>query len=266
MTASRYSPHPMLAREEAAKKKLLERTGRPFDAWVALARRQGPKTHKECTAWLRSKHGLAPMNAWWIASAATSREIETYDDPEKLVDALYSGPKEALRPLHEKVVEAALALGRDVIVTACKTMVPVYRKHVFAEIRPAEGGVEIQLALGGAAPSKRFENVSGRNSGGRLTHRLVVRTPKDLDAQFDRALRAAYEAGAGKLSRDTGVKVPADLAGALKGKAAATWESCTPAMRRDWIVWIESAKQAETRARRIGQAAAKLAAGRKKMY
>jgi hypothetical protein len=263
MKKTRYSPHPMFAREEAAKEKLLQATGKSFDQWVLLARKQGPKDHKRCTAWIRTKHGLASMTAWSVAFSATSDESESYEQPEKLVDALYSGPKASLRPLHEKVVDAALKLGSDVVVTACKTMVPIYRKHVFAELRPTSDGVELQLALGASASSKRFENVANRNAGDRLTHRLILKTPEDLDEEFLNAFKKAYEAGAGKILRDpAGVKAPADLLKKLRGAAKRTWDACTPAMQRDWIVWIDSAKQAETRARRIDQAAAKLAAGK----
>ncbi len=254
----------MLARETAQKEKLRKDTGKTFQQWVGLARKQGPESHRELTAWLRSEHKLKSMLAWWIASSATHQDEPDYDDPVKLVDALYSGSKAALRPLHEKVVDAALELGNDVLVTSCKTMVPIYRKHVFAELRPVEGGVEVAMALG-SAPSKRFEPVR-RNAGDRLTHRIVLSAAGDLDREFSRALRSAYEAGAGKISREIDLKVPADLASKLTGKAAATWESCTPAMRRDWIVWIDSAKQADTRARRIEQTAAKLSAGKKRMY
>jgi uncharacterized protein YdeI (YjbR/CyaY-like superfamily) len=47
--------------------------------------------------------------------------------------------------------------------------------------------------------------------------------------------------------------LPADLKKALRSdaKALATWEDITPLARNEWICWIESAKKAETRARRI---------------
>jgi uncharacterized protein YdeI (YjbR/CyaY-like superfamily) len=48
--------------------------------------------------------------------------------------------------------------------------------------------------------------------------------------------------------------------------ATQTWDGSTASMRREWIMWIESAKQMETRERRMQQALAKLAAGKKRMY
>jgi uncharacterized protein YdeI (YjbR/CyaY-like superfamily) len=47
--------------------------------------------------------------------------------------------------------------------------------------------------------------------------------------------------------------LPADLKRALTSdaKALETWEDITPLARNEWICWIESAKRAETRTRRI---------------
>lgn len=62
--------------------------------------------------------------------------------------------------------------------------------------------------------------------------------------------------------------VPADLRTALAAaepKARTVWEGITPIARRDWIHWITSAKQAETRARRIKNACSMLAAGKRRV-
>lgn len=62
--------------------------------------------------------------------------------------------------------------------------------------------------------------------------------------------------------------VPADLRTALataEAKARAVWEDITPVARRDWIQWITSAKQAETRTRRVKNACSMLAAGKRRV-
>ena len=47
--------------------------------------------------------------------------------------------------------------------------------------------------------------------------------------------------------------LPADLAAALArdGQALLTWQDITPLARNEWICWIESAKKAETRRKRV---------------
>jgi hypothetical protein len=63
-------------------------------------------------------------------------------------------------------------------------------------------------------------------------------------------------------------EVPADLRKALAIaalKTRAVWSDITPNARRDWIHWITSAKQAETRARRIKNACSMLASGKRRV-
>jgi hypothetical protein len=63
-------------------------------------------------------------------------------------------------------------------------------------------------------------------------------------------------------------KVPTDLRKALAGaapKARAVWADITPVARRDWIHWILSAKQEETRARRVRNACSMLATGKRRV-
>ena len=62
--------------------------------------------------------------------------------------------------------------------------------------------------------------------------------------------------------------VPADLRAALataEPKARVVWEDITPIARRDWIQWITSAKQAETRTRRVKNACSMLASGKRRV-
>ena len=60
--------------------------------------------------------------------------------------------------------------------------------------------------------------------------------------------------------------VPADLRHALAAAplAEAAWRELTPIARRDFATWIESAKQPETRRRRIERACENIAAGKRR--
>ena len=59
--------------------------------------------------------------------------------------------------------------------------------------------------------------------------------------------------------------LPADLKRALTSdaKALETWENITPLARNEWICWIESAKKAETRTRRIEWGCSSLKEGKR---
>ena len=61
-------------------------------------------------------------------------------------------------------------------------------------------------------------------------------------------------------------RVPVDLRKALTAAptAKAQWKDLTLIARRDFISWIDSAKQPETRIRRIEKACSMLAAGKRR--
>jgi hypothetical protein len=50
---------------------------------------------------------------------------------------MFSGAKAALHPLYEELLRVGLGIGKDVKACPCQTMVPLYRRHVFAQIKPA---------------------------------------------------------------------------------------------------------------------------------
>ena len=60
--------------------------------------------------------------------------------------------------------------------------------------------------------------------------------------------------------------VPTDLRKALAAAptAKAQWSDLTPIERRDFIGWMDSAKQPQTRTRRIAKACRMLAAGKRR--
>lgn len=62
-------------------------------------------------------------------------------------------------------------------------------------------------------------------------------------------------------------QVPDDLRQALAASpaATATWKDTTTLARLDWIHWVESAKQAKTRARRVENACEMLAEGERRV-
>ncbi len=93
--------------------------------------------------------------------------------------------------------------------------------------------------------------------------------------KVERKLREAAGASAGdtvaldiqSADRQPEPKVPADLRKALSAApdANAVWTDITPVARRDWILWITSAKRPETRARRIGNACDMLVSGKRRV-
>jgi hypothetical protein len=75
------------------------------------------------------------------------REVPGY------VDAMFSGKKAGLRPIYEELLQLAFTLGRDVTVSPGKTIIPFYRHHVFAQVKPTtQTRVDLGLCLRGVNP------------------------------------------------------------------------------------------------------------------
>lgn len=70
-----------------------------------------------------------------------------------------------------------------------------------------------------------------------------------------------------RVGEEPELRVPGDLRQALGTAplAEALWADITPMARRDWILWISSAKQSETRRGRIEKACTMLASGKRRV-
>jgi hypothetical protein len=100
---------------------------------------------------------------------------------------------------------------------------------------------------------------------GKGSHRLRVNK-----AMQDAAGAEAGDAVTVEITRtgeEPEIRVPMDLRKALAAAslAQALWADITPNARRDWILWISSAKQLETRKSRIEKACSMLASGKRRV-
>jgi hypothetical protein len=79
----------------------------------------------------------------------------------------------------------------------CATIVPLFRKHVFAQLKPTTlTRIDVGFALGDPKkiPAKgRLIETGGFAKKDRITHRIEVTRPGDIDATVERWLKVAYE-------------------------------------------------------------------------
>ena len=125
-------------------------------------------------------------------------------------------------------------------------------------------------------PSRSVTAIEGTINGSPFQAVLEPDGKQSHWLKVDRKLREAAGADAGDTvileivpaPEDTEPTVPTDLRKALAtadSKARKLWSDITPNARRDWIHWIDSAKQKETRTRRIKNACSMLAAGKRRV-
>lgn len=179
---------------EAIIRNLPKNTGKTFEEWLELVKKGGPKDPKEVRGWLKEKHGLGHGQAGLIAAELTGGPSFARS-PESLVDAQYAGPREKLRPIYERLLEAGRDLGKDVRVEPCSGYVPLIRKTQFAVIRAStRDRVDLGLALGDVEPKGRLEVGKVQGAPARITHRIALESPEDVNAEVLRWLKKAYAA------------------------------------------------------------------------
>jgi hypothetical protein len=179
---------------------LPEKTGRTLEEWIQLIQKEGPATEKERRDWLKKEYKLGTNSAWWLAERAAGKGLEEADPDAYLraaaeyVEAMYAGPRAGLRPLHDRLVELGRGLGADVRVCHCKTIVPLYRRHVFAQIKPAtRTRIDLGFALGDTKSTGRLLDTGGLAKGDRITHRIPITAPEDIDDEVQHWLQTAYD-------------------------------------------------------------------------
>jgi hypothetical protein len=185
-----YGVHASVQHMAAIASNLPAKTGKRLEDWIRLLEDSGPTSDKERMDWLKSAHGLGRDTAMTIVEFAEGR---ANPDPHALVDAMYAGPKAALRPLYEALLHLALSMGEDATATPCSTYVPLLRKHTFALIKPTtRTRIDLGLALPDVQPNDRLKPAKGLGSA-RITHVVGVSTLDDLDDDLKGWLRKAYE-------------------------------------------------------------------------
>jgi Domain of unknown function (DUF5655)/Domain of unknown function (DUF4287) len=203
-SSSLYDVHPGVAMVAKWAADLPEQTGKSLEEWVQVVQRDGPATDKERRDWLKAKHGFGTNAAWWIAERVVKGVRWADGDPEAYlkaaadyVETMYAGPKAPLRPLHDRLIELGRGLGTDVRVCPCQTIVPFYRKHVFAQIKPTtRTRIDLGLSLRGVDAAGRLLSTGGEAKGDRITHRIAVSALEDIDAFVERWLRTAFDRAA----------------------------------------------------------------------
>jgi hypothetical protein len=166
------------------------RTGKDFAALCQLIATSGLTKVGEQREFLMESLGLGYGDANTVALLAAKAAVPAADDADPL-DAIYAGPKAALRALHERLLSEIGTLG-DFEVAPKKAYVSLRRKKQFAMVGPATKA-EVELGLNAKAlpPAPRLRVMP---PGGMCQYAVRLSDPDDIDAELMGWVRAAYAA------------------------------------------------------------------------
>ena len=195
-----YSVHPGVLMTQKWIGELKQKTGRTLEEWLKLIKKEGPADEKARRDWLRDKHGLNTPAATSIAERAAGK-VMVSEDPdvyletaERDVDKMFSGGKAHLRPVYDALLKLGLKTGKEAKACPCSTIVPLYRKHVFAQIKPTtQTRIDMGFALGDMKPTGRLIDTGGFAKKDRITHRIPIASLDDIDDEVKHWLKVAYD-------------------------------------------------------------------------
>jgi len=200
-TNSMYGVHPGVLMTQKWVGELKQKTGRSLDEWIKFIKKEGPPTEEARRDWLKTRHKLGTNSAWWLAERSVGKGEETGDPDanlraaDKYVDEMFGGKKEHLRPIYDALLQVGLSMGKDTKACPCQTIVPLYRNHVFAQIKPTtQTRIDFGLALGDTKKTPtRLIDTGGFAKKDRITHRFEITSLKDIDDEVKRWLKTAYD-------------------------------------------------------------------------
>ena len=195
-----YSVHPGVIMTQKWVGELKQKTGRTLAEWLKVIKKDGPAEEKARRDWLRDKHGLNTMHATWLAERSFGKGAELEDpdlyleSAERDVDKMFSGGKAHLRSVYDALLKVGLKTGKEAKACPCTTIVPLYRNHVFAQIKPAtQTRIDMGFALGDMKPTGRLIDTGGFAKKDRITHRIPITSLDDIDDEVKHWLKIAYD-------------------------------------------------------------------------
>lgn len=170
------------------------RTGKSLAQLAALVKGSGLTRHGEIRDMLKRDlgmgHGDANVVVHHVLQSDGAARAAGKDDTEVL-DAIYAGPKAALRPIHDRVMAAVAPFGAFEVAPK-KGYVSLRRSKQFAMLGPATNTrVELGLNMKDVPGTSRLQP---QKPGGMCQYKVKLSEPAEVDAEVVAWIRRAYDA------------------------------------------------------------------------
>jgi hypothetical protein len=171
------------------------RTGKSLDELRAVLQQSGLTKHSEIRAMFQRDLELGYGDANMLAQALRKTDAEgsnaaQAETPDDVVNALYTGAKADLRPIHGRLMAEIAQFGAFEIAPK-KGYLSLRRKKQFAMIGPATNTrVEVGLNMKGVDATARLAEMP---SGGMCNYKVKVTDVAEVDAELIAWIKRAYE-------------------------------------------------------------------------
>jgi len=176
-----------------------KKTGKSLAELHAALATSGAVKHGEKRTWLMQQFGLGHGDANTVVHVITNpvaglapvAESAVTVDAGDPLDTIYTGPKAALRPLHDAILRMVDGLG-DFEIAPKKANVSLRRKKQFATVGPATRDlIEIGLNYKAFTATPRLKILP---PGGMCQASVRLGSVAEVDAELEGWIRLAFDA------------------------------------------------------------------------
>lgn len=171
-----------------------KKTGKTLAQLSAAIQKSGKTKHGEIRDWLKETCGLGHGDANTLTHVALKSDgasAAQAASTEEVLGEIYSGKKERLRPIHDKLMAAIVKFG-DHEIAPKKGYVSLRRKKQFAMLGPKTNDrFELGLNLKDDIKDPR---VKAQAPGGMCQYIVALTSADEVDAKLVAIVRQAYDA------------------------------------------------------------------------
>jgi hypothetical protein len=181
---------------ETQLKNIQAKTGKTLDQLGAVLRKSGLTKHGELRDFAKREFGLGHGDANTLVhtvlkSDGTSAAASSGASADAVLDEIYSGPKAALRPIHDAFM-AGIAKFGEFEIAPKKGYLSLRRKKQFAMIGPGtKTRVDIGINMKGVKGTDRLVELP---PGGMCQYKVAVTDAREVDTELIGWVRHAFDA------------------------------------------------------------------------
>lgn len=170
-----------------------KRSGKTLEELAAVIKSSGLVKHGEIRDMLKRDLGLGHGDANTLTHHVLKSDGQSAaagQSADEVLDGLYTGPKAALRPIHDKLMTAINKFGEFEIAPK-KTYVSLRRKKQFAMIGPAtKTQVEVGLNVKGLSATDRLVEQPPNSM---CNYKVRLSSEAEADAELIGWIKQAFE-------------------------------------------------------------------------
>jgi hypothetical protein len=173
-----------------------KRTGKTLAQLEKVIRSSGLTKHCEIRDMLKKELGMGHGDANTLVhhilkSDAVSAAAEGNLSPDNVLAGIYTGPKAALKPIHDRFMAEISKFG-EFETAPKKAYVSLRRKKQFAMVGPATNTrVEVGINIRGLGATDRLKE---NPPGGMCQYTVRLTDPKEVDSELIGWVKQAYDA------------------------------------------------------------------------